>query len=133
MATVSPTRSIIDVVLGLYLPDLSRLAEIDLLETRERIPAVRNGHPLQFYKFRLSCRLRAVRLRKHVRLSEKQKRAMYDAAPEHCPVCGVSMHYWVSRRHPSIDHIVPVAKGGTDDPENLRVICNCCNSGKGGR
>ncbi len=30
-----------------------------------------------------------------------------------------------------IDHILPVARGGTDNPANLRAICRTCNRGKG--
>lgn len=30
-----------------------------------------------------------------------------------------------------VDHIVPVAEGGTDDPMNLATSCWACNSGKG--
>lgn len=32
-----------------------------------------------------------------------------------------------------IDHIMPVCKGGTDDPENLTCACASCNRSKGGR
>lgn len=31
-----------------------------------------------------------------------------------------------------IDHIVPVANGGTNDESNLRATCYSCNRGKGG-
>ena len=32
-----------------------------------------------------------------------------------------------------VDHIVPRAKGGSDDPQNLTTSCQPCNSGKGAR
>lgn len=43
-----------------------------------------------------------------------------------CVECG-------SERFLSIDHIWPYSKGGTDAPENLRVLCRSCNSSKGDR
>lgn len=33
----------------------------------------------------------------------------------------------------TLDHIVPVSKGGTHTPDNLRVACRSCNSRKGVR
>lgn len=29
-----------------------------------------------------------------------------------------------------VDHVIPVALGGTDDPENLAAACHDCNTGK---
>lgn len=31
----------------------------------------------------------------------------------------------------TIDHIIPVAKDGTDEPSNLALACASCNFGKG--
>lgn len=54
-----------------------------------------------------------------------------------CPLCHVGLDYEYSRRpnSPEIDHIVPVARGGTDDKSNLRIICRLCNTsiGAGGK
>lgn len=30
----------------------------------------------------------------------------------------------------NIDHIVPVSQGGTEDKDNLRVLCSACNQGR---
>lgn len=43
-----------------------------------------------------------------------------------CPGCG--NHYRVKDFH--IDHIIPVASGGTDKFENLQLLCGHCNSKK---
>lgn len=42
-----------------------------------------------------------------------------------CELCGVPAD--------TIDHIVPIALGGTDDSDNLRPLCRRCNSTLGGR
>lgn len=43
-----------------------------------------------------------------------------------CPECG-------SADDLTIDHIVPIARGGSNDLENLAVLCRPCNSRKGTR
>lgn len=34
---------------------------------------------------------------------------------------------------PTIEHIVPVSKGGTNDPANLALSHRCCNTARGNR
>lgn len=51
-----------------------------------------------------------------------------------CPICGTPIDWTSAGRpnSPEVDHIIPHAKGGTDTPGNLRVICRTCNRTRGG-
>lgn len=53
----------------------------------------------------------------------------------HCPECGVLMDYDISRQPNSAepDHIVPIARGGTNDVANGRAICRRCNQSRGAK
>lgn len=50
------------------------------------------------------------------------------AAHPYCALCGAKPTDEIML---DIDHILPVSKGGTDDPSNLQVLCHRCNRGKG--
>ncbi len=40
-----------------------------------------------------------------------------------CHYCGREGH--------EVDHLIPIARGGTDDPANLVAACRSCNARKG--
>ena len=44
-----------------------------------------------------------------------------------CQMCGVTAKDGATLE---IDHILPVSKGGTNDADNLQVLCRDCNAGK---
>ena len=46
-----------------------------------------------------------------------------------CQLCGATKE----RERLEVDHIVPRSKGGTNDPDNLQVLCAPCNRGKSNR
>lgn len=51
-------------------------------------------------------------------------RAAVMAGGPPCVYCGVSASH--------VDHVLPQARGGTDEIENLAPACSDCNTGKGG-
>lgn len=57
------------------------------------------------------------------------KDALYQRQNGSCGGCGDHMR----QRNLTIDHIVPRSKGGSDDMENLQLLCQACNSTKGNR
>ena len=56
----------------------------------------------------------------HLTLSAWKKRLA--SLGEECVYCGA--------QYESIDHIIPVSRGGNDSPENLAPACLACNLGK---
>lgn len=48
---------------------------------------------------------------------------------QRCPACGQSM---TLANPPTLDHRVPLSKGGTNEASNLRVLCRHCNLGRCG-
>ena len=53
----------------------------------------------------------------------------------HCPACGTKLQYNNSgQRKPNsaeADHIIPASLGGSNHPDNGRVLCAKCNSRRG--
>lgn len=56
-------------------------------------------------------------------LSNEDLERLYADWSGFCPVCGLSAD-------PTLDHIVPLSKGGTHSKGNVRLVCASCNSAK---
>ena len=49
---------------------------------------------------------------------------IFETLPKSCGMCGTVKNL-------TIDHMIPVARGGTSVVENLQTLCGSCNSFKG--
>jgi HNH endonuclease len=56
------------------------------------------------------------------------ERRVRDAARQRCGYCLSPQHLVMARLE--IEHIIPLAKGGTDDESNLWLACPICNGHK---
>lgn len=63
------------------------------------------------------------------RVSAEVRERVRRAAAEHCGYCLSRQEYVLGRLQ--FEHIIPSAKGGTDDEDNLWLACSLCNSYKG--
>lgn len=71
-------------------------------------------------------------------LTPKERRAIYDRDCGICQECGAEVSFFRVRftclgtvRSGAVDHVIPRARGGQNDPANLRLTCEYCNASKG--
>ncbi|RLP74363.1 HNH endonuclease [Mycetocola tolaasinivorans] len=71
----------------------------------------------------------------HLRFRSKVLSRDRKAGITNCPECGTPLDYITTRLPNSAepDHIIPITKGGTNDPANGRTICRRCNQSRGNR
>ncbi len=46
------------------------------------------------------------------------------------PLCAKCLARGIREKAIDVDHIVPLAEGGDDDPDNLQALCKSCHSRK---
>ena len=63
-------------------------------------------------------------------LSSSQRFKIFKRDKYRCQICGASSD---DNKRLEIDHKTPVAKGGSNEPKNLWVLCFDCNRGKSDR
>jgi hypothetical protein len=63
-------------------------------------------------------------------IREVKRLAIYLRDNFRCLYCKKDLRH-VARKLRTLDHIVPVALGGTNDATNLATCCKRCNDGKG--
>lgn len=106
------------------------------LETRIKIAAGNRTvlYPLEYYNTKSKNPNRYVRIKKHQELlkSAPGKYTKEDVAQlkqkfnYKCACCGRSE----SDVQLTVDHIIPLARGGTNYLDNLQILCKSCNSRK---
>ena len=77
--------------------------------------------------------------RKAPPLTEKQRRTVFERDGGVCCACKTNVSRFKPRNVYSdplvgaIDHIIPRSRGGQNDINNLRLLCETCNSQKGAK
>lgn len=61
---------------------------------------------------------------------------IYERDGWRCHICRRSVlrdKAWPHPRSPSIDHLIPLTRGGAHEPTNVKAACLRCNVSKGNR
>ncbi|NYZ78708.1 HNH endonuclease [Candidatus Micrarchaeota archaeon] len=66
---------------------------------------------------------------KRVKFSRTYEKTLYDKYKGRCAICRRETEFYDG----DIDHIKPLAKGGTNSPSNLQWLCHRCNKLKGSK
>jgi|SRR6478609_1463279 len=74
-------------------------------------------------KYRAKKRISHLRRAGPMPSFERRKELMANLV---CAACG-------STEYPEIDHIMPIALGGTSEDSNLQILCRPCNRSKGSK
>ncbi len=61
-----------------------------------------------------------------MRNTHKHRKTLLELANNKCVTCGSTVDL-------CIDHITPITRGGSDDLDNLQILCRSCNSRKKNR
>lgn len=60
---------------------------------------------------------------KRVKIGSNIRQQVYEKGGGVCAICGRPVNY----EQFTIDHIVPIARGGTNEISNFQIACNVCN------
>ena len=71
----------------------------------------------------------AIPITMHRREQMKWRDTHYQQQAGRCLMCGKKMRGRGSLE-PTLDHIVPLSKGGEDSFENTQALCRTCNEAK---
>lgn len=100
---------------------MAKLVTVELLQRTAVGWALTSG-PYEPWPTRRCSREEAEVQRRRNRLYN-QRHTIFDRDGYACVTCGATERL-------SIDHIIPIAKDGSDDPDNLQTLCVPCNSRK---
>ncbi|MBU5536979.1 MAG: HNH endonuclease [Candidatus Aenigmarchaeota archaeon] len=66
---------------------------------------------------------------KRKKFSRTDEKAIYSRYKGRCAICGRKTEFYDGE----VDHIKPLAKGGSNSPSNLQWLCHRCNKLKGSK
>ena len=66
---------------------------------------------------------------KRIKFSKTMRKSVYEASNGKCAICGRTLQIECVEQddYVTVDHIIPLSKGGKNELSNYQATCKCCN------
>lgn len=95
--------------------------EHDAAKILDDVPCVINSNFIKVYSINGAAR--------RTKIKKDLREQIYEASDKKCAICGKPLEL----SEITIDHIVPLSRGGSNEIDNYRILCYSCNQFKGDR
>ena len=97
-------------------------------ERTESVKLIKELEPSDLYKINLAFLTNGLitfqgQIKRSRYISRETRQAIWDRDEGRCQVCGGTTDL-------EFDHIIPWAKGGSNSPNNIQILCLSCNREK---
>lgn len=82
----------------------------------------------------IKANLSPTRRKRDPKWVRRKKNILRQIYGDHCCYCGIEMIFKpkgcadVENNHATIEHIIPLSLGGSNDLYNMRIACDACNN-----
>lgn len=93
----------------------------------ERAKAERDAEEKRFALLNEKAAAKALAAAERAKMTPSRRLRIMQRDNFHCVFCGRGREDGIKLH---VDHIIPIAKGGKTEDDNLQTLCNDCNAGK---